>query len=283
MRSAPPVVLAITLAALAAACGSESDSPETFHEVLDSAGVRIVVNGPDAPARAEFSADPLLELPAASRDDVSLYRVEGGLLLSGGGFVLANSGNHEVLYFGPDGAFERRFGREGDGPGEFRAITWMEATADGGVTLADSRNRRLTTLGPDGMLARERRFAPPFDEGALPSTAITAAGFAVSALSDGRVIGFPRAFALPSGSRGPLPLQGDFAVYPADSCPPTPRSRSGAARSSSGTRIPASRASPSPASFRDRGSGGEGIRVGSRSRSLRPRASRSSTRANSTS
>ncbi len=217
MRSAPPLILAIVITTLTAACSPEASTPATFHEAYDSAGVRIVVNGPYAPARIELSADPLLELPADARDDVSLFRVEGGVLLSGGGFVLANSGNHEVLYFGPDGAFQRRFGREGDGPGEFRGMTWMEATAAGGVTLADSRNRRLTTLDPDGTLARERRFAPPFDEGAFPSTAITAAGFAVTVLSDGRVIGFPRAFALPRGSRGPLPLQGDFAVYPADS------------------------------------------------------------------
>jgi hypothetical protein len=216
MRIAPPFILA-SLTALAASCAPESSTPATFHEVLDSAGVRIVVNGADAPARSELSADPLMELRADAPDDVSLYRVEGGVLLPGGGFALANSGNHEVLYFGPDGAFERRFGREGDGPGEFRAIMWMESTTDGGVTLSDSRNRRITTLGPDGTLARERRFAPPFDEGSLPSTAITASGSALSVLSDGRVIGFPRGIALPSGSRGPLPLQGDFAVYPADS------------------------------------------------------------------
>lgn len=217
MRSVPSATLAVALVALTTSCDSGSGTPVTSHEVYDSAGVRIVVNGPDAPSRVGLDADPLLRLPDAAPDDVSLFRVEGGVLLSGGGIVLANTGNHEVLYFGADGAFQRRFGREGDGPGEFRGMTWMEATADGGVTLADSRNRRLTTLGADGTLEGERRFAPPFDEGALPSNAITAAGFAVSALSDGRVIGFPRAFALPSGSRGPLPLQGDFAVYPADS------------------------------------------------------------------
>ncbi|MCA1789784.1 MAG: hypothetical protein LC667_07985 [Thioalkalivibrio sp.] len=217
MRTASPVVLATVLTAVTASCGSEEGAPASAHEVLDSAGVRIVVNGPDAPVRIVLAGDPILALPVAAGEDVSLYRVEGGVILPGGGFVLANSGNHEVLYFGADGTFERRFGREGDGPGEFRGMTWMEATGDGGVTLADSRNRRLTTLGPDGTLARERRFAPTFDESALPTTAITAAGFAVSVLSDGRVIGFPRAFALPTGSRGPLPLQGDFAVYPADS------------------------------------------------------------------
>lgn len=215
MLKAAPVGLCCTLVALAAACGAETDRLASV-EVLDSAGVRMVLNPAEVPVRVVLDGAPLVEVPASPTDEASLFEVQGGVLRADGGFVLANAGNHEILYFGAEGVLERRVGREGEGPGEFRGITWMEARADGGVTVGDSRVRRVTTFGPTGEISWERRFTPLFDEGALPSNAITASGFAVSALEDGRLIGYPRAFALPTGSRGPLPLQGDFALYPAD-------------------------------------------------------------------
>ena len=67
-------------------------------------------------------------------------------------FVL-DGGDRTVTAYDPQGKFVRRFGREGDGPGEYRAPGDMVVTRDG-LLIYDWRPRRLTLLAWDGQVIR---------------------------------------------------------------------------------------------------------------------------------
>lgn len=70
----------------------------------------------------------------------------------------------EVRVFGPDGAFLFRFGRAGDGPGEFRWPDGLAFTRDGSLAVRDARLFRITTFSPDGEYLRDFRIQRPYPQ-----------------------------------------------------------------------------------------------------------------------
>src|SRR5690606_9729234 len=89
------------------------------------------------------------ELVAGRDDELTLFRVVGGILQSNGSIVLANAGSSEIFIVDQNGDELRTIGRSGDGPGEFGAIAWIQARTDGGFNVGDSRNRRVSAFGTD--------------------------------------------------------------------------------------------------------------------------------------
>ena len=68
-------------------------------------------------------AEPSLSIGGADeRFDYLVYGAVGASRLSDGRIVVAVQGSSQVKYFSPTGQHLRTTGREGDGPGEFRAI-----------------------------------------------------------------------------------------------------------------------------------------------------------------
>lgn len=69
----------------------------------------------------------------------------------GGGFYVPDTRPLRVVCYDSAGEFSHTFGREGEGPGEFR---WLEITRfdDDVLTLFDSRTRRATRFNTDGTL-----------------------------------------------------------------------------------------------------------------------------------
>jgi hypothetical protein len=66
--------------------------------------------------------------------------------------------------FDQHGSFKMSLGRDGDGPGEFRAIWGDFALAEDSLVVFDSRLGRLTIFTPAGQVARTldiSRFLPP--------------------------------------------------------------------------------------------------------------------------
>lgn len=68
-----------------------------------------------------------------------------------GNLYVADSGNCRIAIFGPDGAYQRSFGRRGDGPGEFQAVA-IQALEGDTLSLWDYRSRRTTWYQTDGTL-----------------------------------------------------------------------------------------------------------------------------------
>jgi len=201
----------VAVAALAGAC-AEPEAEVASFEVTDSAGIRIVRNLGASGVRGQLSSVPSATI---GTDSLTLYQVAGGILTSDGGFVLVSSGDQQLLYFDGDGAFVRRAGARGDGPGEFQSISWIRGRADGGLTLADARANRVTALGAAGELMWVRPFNPTVPPKPDPRAFITPPS-PLAALDDGRILGFPVTFTIPDGVAGPMPTVGTLMLYAPD-------------------------------------------------------------------
>ena len=80
-----------------------------------------------------------------SRPETLLYQAYDYIMGDDGRYYVSDRGNGRVAVFDPDGRFLFGFGREGEGPGEFR-YPGLLSVEEGVVTLYDSGNRRVSTL-----------------------------------------------------------------------------------------------------------------------------------------
>lgn len=147
----------------------------------DSAGVPVVVNPAEPPGGAvwRLAATPRLEIGRADgAPEELLFQAFGGLVLSGGGIVLANTGTFELRFYDAEGRRLRSVGGEGDGPGEFRRLQLAGSITGDSILAFDSRLRRVTVFAPDGAVARVVPVSAEVD-GALRL---------IGALADGRIV-----------------------------------------------------------------------------------------------
>lgn len=132
----------------------------------------IVLVGAIALAPALFvqgvTAQAVTTLPAADRpvsvEAAEVFRVGGleaetwetfGETLAmdfgaDGSLYILDRGNHRVVALNPDGSFRTEFGREGEGPGEFRTPMSLVVAPSGEIVVLDFAARGFTTFTPDG-------------------------------------------------------------------------------------------------------------------------------------
>jgi hypothetical protein len=131
----------------------ESRVPTAILE-RDSAGISIVESvAPAWPTGAEWSVspDPVVTIGAASGAEAEqLYRVRGVARLANGDVALVNGGTHDVRIYSPTGAYVRRFGREGHGPGEFRFPNRLWRLPADSLAIADLD--KISTFDSTGAL-----------------------------------------------------------------------------------------------------------------------------------
>ena len=122
--------------------------------VRDSAGVRIVeyAGAPAADAPFAFSPEPVYSYGGGS-GDYPFARIWTGRLLPGGGVVVSDAGNGEVVLLAPDGSSSEILARRGDGPGEVGMVVGMFALSGDSLLLEDMVNGRFTVFA-EGSLAR---------------------------------------------------------------------------------------------------------------------------------
>lgn len=65
------------------------------------------------------------------------------------GYLVHAVGGAYIKVFGHDGTFQRKIGREGDGPGEFRGIIDVDVV-DGRIVVLDPMRGRIFVLSPTG-------------------------------------------------------------------------------------------------------------------------------------
>lgn len=198
MQRLRPLLL---LSALTAACAPGSDGPDAPAATLrDSAGVTIVENRAgalEADAPWSVGAEPMLDLGTLEGEGPeAFFRITDLHRAPDGRVFVADAGNTEVRIFSADGSHLATWGREGDGPGEFRApgalLPWPAGDTMG---VWDSRQSRITLFDPDGNAGRSLPMsevagvASPRVSGILPDGALllTAIEFVFEDAGDGLV------------------------------------------------------------------------------------------------
>jgi len=146
----------VVLVVCVSAWSCERAAPEVAEArwtVRDSAGITLVLNHSDGSARGclTIGADPDLVIREGDEDH-PLYDVRGAVVLDDGRIVVLNAGNKELLFFEPDGRFQRAVGRSGSGPGEFLTPRWLGRGPGDTLFLWDGRLQRISVFDPQGGL-----------------------------------------------------------------------------------------------------------------------------------
>jgi hypothetical protein len=148
------------IAALCVAAWSCAEGEATHAGVTrtDSSGVSIVTNPTEAVANAPrwtLSVEPVLSIVTPEDGRYTLLRVGDIVPLPAGRLVVADGGEAEVLVFGAGGDLLLRFGKPGDGPGEFRSIDNVFLRQGDSLAVYDGGHRRLSMFDSAGHLGRD--------------------------------------------------------------------------------------------------------------------------------
>ena len=142
---------AFLLSALGVACGqgSEGRADATGDRVVqDSSGIRIVENEQPPTGGWRVDPSPVFTLGWASGDPTFTW-IQSGQILRGGGAIVGDFGAKAIYGIGPGGSLMTTWGREGEGPGEYRGLDAMLLRGDS-ILISDGRLRRVTLLAFDG-------------------------------------------------------------------------------------------------------------------------------------
>jgi len=119
--------------------------------VRDSAGIRLVRLPADTNLTfAQWSVRQLYSSQAW--DSIRLGPAADAVFTTGGALVVADG--PDLYRIDSTGAGVRRVAREGDGPGEFRAIFRVGSAGGGSLFVWDYWSGRLTQLTPEGRVTR---------------------------------------------------------------------------------------------------------------------------------
>ncbi len=157
MRRILPGTLIVVLG-----CGPNLEPSEATTRT-DSAGVQIVSN---LRARSADSlwcvpTDPTLTIGSVDgAPEEVLFRVTTGVRARDGRIVLGEDGSKQLRVFGADGMQLLSFGREGEGPGEFRTITRAQMLGGTRVFVYDDQLGRGTVFRLDGTVQEVVVFEP---------------------------------------------------------------------------------------------------------------------------
>jgi hypothetical protein len=197
LRAASVACLAVAAGLLgAAACADSGAAPDApAHTVRDSAGIEIVESGAIGSVVPVELGAPLLDLGAVDGPAEYLFSWVGAVALLDNGRLAVADRSNRVRFYEPDGSYFGSFGREGDGPGEFRGIVGMWPRDDGALVVLDAGQWRLTVVS-DGSLASSHPIRPP------GMNSPEAAGM----LTDGSIVIREMIFKIPESGFEPVPV-----------------------------------------------------------------------------
>lgn len=132
-------------------CARSHDPEHLFDEHIEN-GIRIAeTHGGPRFLGDLFKFEEVLQLREGDSEDAHLYRPSGFFRDKDGFFYVMDGGNNRIAVFNPEGGYVRQFGREGDGPGEFRGASLKYLHA-GILNLYSLRQSRSTRFKADGTL-----------------------------------------------------------------------------------------------------------------------------------
>lgn len=134
---------ALVLTASLSSCGPLEKGSGTLFS--DSAGVTLAAAEAPAWAPGEgwlVNEEPTLQIGAMDGlPEYQFTELVGAVRLSDGRIVVADRGASELRFFGPDGGFQARVGRQGEGPGEFRRLEYVGVFQGDSLVTFDSALR----------------------------------------------------------------------------------------------------------------------------------------------
>jgi hypothetical protein len=99
--------------------------------------------------------EPVLEIGAVDGPEERVFAaIESVVRLPDGTVAVSDAGATRISLFDADGAFLRSWGRQGDGPGEFRSLSRIYALGGDSLMAAERFSGRLAVYDLDGDLGR---------------------------------------------------------------------------------------------------------------------------------
>ena len=148
----------LPLLALLSLVACRTDAPERRGPtVRDSAGIRIVENTTPLWQEGEewrMSEEPVVDIGGGDTEEEHLFQVVGATRLADGRVAVANAGSHELRFYSESGVFLHAAGGQGDGPGEFQRLLWLQRYAGDSLVTFDIGQLRISFFDAAGKLAR---------------------------------------------------------------------------------------------------------------------------------
>ncbi len=142
---------AVVFLVLLVACSSqnEQESSHSFR-VFDEDGITVAetLGGPRYEGEI-FEYIPLMTLDPGNTEENMLFNPTTVIVDSDGWLYINDRGNGDIVVFDPEGRFHKRFGRQGEGPGEFRYPRFICTMGDT-LYVYDSSQRRTTRFRRSG-------------------------------------------------------------------------------------------------------------------------------------
>ena len=145
-----------------ASCADSGPGPAGAVTVRDSAGVRIVENGPPGAGGSAgewiVSPEPVVRLGGVDVEGPEQFtRIRDATRLGGGDIVVLEGGVSELRFFTGSGEHLRTAGGLGDGPGEFGIAYAMVRTSADTLIVRDLYRRSRLLFSPAGEYVRQER------------------------------------------------------------------------------------------------------------------------------
>jgi len=137
------------------ACGEPSRASSSV-EVIDSAGISIVMNRAAPEDLARWRTEPILTIGDASGlEEYSFGQIADVDANARGDLYVLDRQARQATVYGPDGGYRYRVGGPGEGPGELgeQATSIRVGPADS-IAILDYWQRRLNVYAPTGAPAR---------------------------------------------------------------------------------------------------------------------------------
>ncbi len=145
-------VAAVLCALAAAACGGEPGATPAVEVARDTIGDTIVVRTLAGSAWGDTARlTPDLVIGQFEGPDEYVFGSVRALAVAPDGSIyIFDSQVPALRKYAPDGTYVTTFGREGQGPGEYKNPDGLAVLPDGRVLLRDPGNARVTVYAPDG-------------------------------------------------------------------------------------------------------------------------------------
>ncbi|MCH7935442.1 MAG: hypothetical protein IIC36_15735, partial [Gemmatimonadetes bacterium] len=177
MRATALMMVIVMVACGSASCGGEPPITEGERFVVrDSSGVRISESRDSAwtsETAQRLSGTPALEIGTLSGPDpaTTFTFVRDVVRFPDGRTAVLDFLTREIRIFGRDGQHILTFGREGDGPGEFRGPARMSVVHGDSVVVWDLDGRRISVFSDRGDFGRSFAFSS-FDWNGLAAAGV---------------------------------------------------------------------------------------------------------------